>query len=68
MKPPEEVRRIAAEWLRKAEADLRLAEHLIEQGEAYLNAVAFHSQQAAEKIPKRLSDLESKGIPQNTRS
>ena len=50
MKPHEEaVRRVVAEWLRKADADLALASHLLGEGSLFPSAVAFHSQQAAEK-------------------
>jgi hypothetical protein len=36
MKPPEEVKRtIAAEWLRTANADFELAEHLLAEGTAF---------------------------------
>ena len=53
MKPPEEVKRkIAAQWLRRADADFALADHLLGQGESFLNAAAFNSQQAAEKYLK----------------
>ncbi len=53
MKPREQVKRqIVNEWLRKANADLALAEHLLENGTAFLNAITFHCQQAAEKYIK----------------
>ena len=54
MKQPEDVRReVVAEWLRKADADMELAEHLL-HGESFPNAIAFSSQQAAEKYLKAL--------------
>jgi len=53
MKPPEEVKRkVLAEWLRKADSDMGLAEHLLSEGVAFPNAIAFHCQQAAEKYLK----------------
>ena len=53
MRPPEEARRrILADWLRKANADLDLAEHLLSEGAGFPNAIAFHSQQAVEKYLK----------------
>ena len=53
---PREVakRKVLAEWLRKADDDLALAEHLLAESASYPNAVAFHSQQAAEKYLKAL--------------
>ena len=47
-------RRILASWLNKAKADLNVAERLLSQDTEYANAVAFHSQQAAEKYLKAL--------------
>jgi len=53
MKPPEEVkRRILGEWVRKAQADLAVAERLISEEAGFSNAVAFHCEQAAEKFIK----------------
>jgi HEPN domain-containing protein len=54
MKPPEQVKlMILSEWLRKAQNDMAVAERLISEEEAmFANAVAFHSQQAAEKFLK----------------
>jgi len=52
MRPHEEVKReIVAEWVRKADADMELAKHLIHE-ESFPNAIAFSSQQAAEKYLK----------------
>jgi len=39
---------------RKADADLDLADHLLTEGAAFPNAIAFNSQQAAEKYLKAL--------------
>ncbi len=53
MRPPEEIKRkVMAEWVRKADADFDLAEHLLAEGSNFLNAIAFHSQQAVEKYLK----------------
>lgn len=52
MTPHDVRRRLVREWLHKADADLGLAEHLLAEGAAYPNAIAFHSQQAAEKYLK----------------
>lgn len=53
MNQHEETRRkIVAEWLRKADADMNLAKHLLSERAPYTNAIAFHSQQAAEKYLK----------------
>lgn len=53
MKQPDQVkRRILAEWLRKADADIAVAEQLLPNEATFLNAVAFHCQQAAEKYIK----------------
>jgi HEPN domain-containing protein len=61
MKPPEPARtRIVSEWLGKAEADLGVAQRLLGDDDPFLNAVTFHSQQAAEKYLKAL--LTSWGI------
>jgi len=55
MKPLEEVKkRIVNEWLRKADADIAVAERLPLDKSAFLNAVTFHCQQAAEKYLKAL--------------
>lgn len=55
MKPPEDVKkRLVGEWLRKANADFDLAEHLVEEESVFLNAIAFHCQQAVEKYLKAL--------------
>ena len=55
MMPPEEVkRRIVNGWLDRANADIALAEHLLSGEAAFLDAIAFHCQQAAEKYLKAL--------------
>ena len=53
MKPHEEAkRRLVREWLKKADDDIGLAEHLLSERSVFANAIAFHSQQAAEKYLK----------------
>lgn len=53
MRPPDEVRReILESWLRRANEDLSLATHLLEDESLFLNAIGFHAQQAAEKYLK----------------
>lgn len=55
MKPPEDAKhKIVAEWLHKADADFDLADHLLAEGTAFPNAIAFNSQQATEKYLKAL--------------
>lgn len=55
MRPPDDIKRkAAAERLRKADADFDLADHLLAVGGAFPNAIAFNSQQAAEKYLKAL--------------
>lgn len=53
MKPPDEARRdLVRQWLDKAKKDFGLARHLLLEGCGYREAIAFHSQQAAEKLLK----------------
>jgi HEPN domain-containing protein len=53
MGPREEVRRrLVADWRRRADEDLAVAEHLLREGARHANAVAFHCQQAVEKYLK----------------
>jgi len=53
MKPREQVkRRILGEWLRKADADMGLAEHLLSEKAPFYDAITFNCQQAAEKLIK----------------
>jgi len=55
MMPPEDARtRIVSEWLRKAGADLSVAERLLSDEMPFCNAITFHCQQAAEKYLKAL--------------
>ncbi len=53
MRPADGARlRILRDWLRKADADMALAEHLLSDAAQFTNAIAFHCQQAAEKYLK----------------
>ena len=53
MKPPEQVKReLVRQWLDKAASDVGLAAYLLSADAPYLEAVAFHAQQAAEKYLK----------------
>lgn len=53
MKPREQVKlMILNEWLRKAQADIAVAERLVTDDTVFANAVAFHCQQASEKFIK----------------
>ncbi len=55
MRPPDEIRReLVAQWLKKAEEDFALAEHLLREDSGFLAAAGFHWQQAAEKFLKAL--------------
>ena len=64
MKPPDEVRRrILAEWLRKASADIELAEHLLSEGVIFPNAMAYHSHQATEKYLKAFPTCHQVAFP-----
>ena len=48
------VRDFVHEWMQKAEADLKAAEHLLQLEQEDYFTVAFHAQQAAEKFLKAL--------------
>ena len=51
MLPPDKGKRsLVAAWAGKAEKDFDLARHLVEEGCVYPEAIAFNSQQAAEKL------------------
>lgn len=54
MRPPEDkiVRKIAGEWIQKANQDIKAAEALLSQDPPLLFPSCFHSQQAAEKYLK----------------
>jgi HEPN domain-containing protein len=64
MKPHEQAKRkIVAEWLHKADADFDLASHLLAEGALFPGAIAFHSQQAAEKYLKAFLALRQVAFP-----
>ena len=48
------MKRGTAQWVRKAEADFRLADQVIRSGEPFHDSVCFHCQQSAEKYLKAL--------------
>ena len=50
--PDRAIQRLVEAWIRKAEADIRLAEHLLEENAPFWDAIAFHCQQGAEKYLK----------------
>jgi len=55
MKPPDEVQRdLVRQWVEKAEQDLTAAEVLLKAGVGLRPVIAFHSQQAAEKLLKAI--------------
>lgn len=43
---------LVRQWLEKAEKDFNLAHHLVAERHSYREAIAFHSQQTAEKLLK----------------
>lgn len=65
MKPHKDelVRRLSAEWLRKAGDDVKAAEALLKQENPLLFPSCFHSQQAAEKYLKALLTLKQVEFP-----
>jgi len=55
MRPRDQaLRELVVQWLDRAEADLGLAQRLLQDEEPYAWAAAFHAQQAAEKFLKAL--------------
>lgn len=54
------MKRLTAEWVRKAEADYQVAARLHRGPETFHDAVCFHCQQSAEKYLKGL--LEELGL------
>jgi len=53
MKPPDAAKSdLVRQWLAKADEDLGLARHILQTDAPFLNAAAFHAQQAAEKYLK----------------
>jgi len=65
MKPPEDQARLKliADWLNKADQDIRAAEALLSQDPPLLFPSCFHAQQAAEKHLKALLALWAIEIP-----
>ena len=57
------MKKITAEWLRKAEADYRLAVKLSRGSEPFQDQLCFHCQQAAEKYLKSLLVERGKSAP-----
>lgn len=55
MKPAEdELRALVGDWVRKADLDIAVAVRLLAGGREFRDAIAFHSQQGAEKYLKGL--------------
>lgn len=53
MNPPDTPRvDLLRQWVHRAQKDYDLAQHLIEEGSVYREAIAFNAQQAAEKFLK----------------
>ena len=52
MSPEENLKKLIEQWLRKADDDFFLVEHLISEEEPFLIPIAFHAQQAVEKYLK----------------
>ena len=55
------MKKLTREWLRKAEADLRLAKTIAREKPPLHDGVCFHCQQSAEKFLKGL--LQERGVP-----
>lgn len=54
---------LCADWLKKADEDFGLARHLLDEESVFLHAIAFHSQQAAEKYLKALLVFHQREFP-----
>lgn len=52
MLPEDTRRRLVAEWIRRAEDDVRVLKLLAEQPSGFANPICFHAQQAVEKFLK----------------
>ncbi|MBF0509335.1 MAG: HEPN domain-containing protein [Deltaproteobacteria bacterium] len=64
MKPLENpTLKLVSAWLRKADSDMKLAEHLFSEGADFPNAIALHSQQTAEKYLKAFLTYHQKAFP-----
>jgi HEPN domain-containing protein len=57
------MKKLTREWVRKAEADYRLAAKLARGRESFHDQICFHSQQAAEKYLKALLQELGYSIP-----
>jgi HEPN domain-containing protein len=57
------MKKLTAEWVRKAEADYRLAAKLGRGAEPFHDQRCFHCQQAAEKFLKALLEENGQSIP-----
>ena len=57
------MKKLTAEWLRKAEADYRLAAKLFHGSEPFPDQLCYHCQQAAEKFLKALLVEVGKPVP-----
>ena len=57
------MKRMTREWVRKAEADYRLAAKLAKESESFHDQLCFHCQQSAEKYSKALLQELGLGIP-----
>jgi HEPN domain-containing protein len=57
------MKRSTREWVRKAEADYRLAEVIARGGEPFHDQLCFHCQQAAEKYLKALLEEHGQSVP-----
>lgn len=64
MKRPEEVKReFVRQWARKAAADLRAAQRLLDGGADFAASAAYHAQQAGEKFLKAILVWHQVGFP-----
>lgn len=57
------MKRLTAEWVRKAEADLRGARRLSKESPPLHDLVCFHCQQAAEKYLKAILEEAGRTVP-----
>ena len=57
------MKRATREWVRKAEADYRLAEAISRGDESFHDQLCFHCQQAAEKYLKALLEEHGQAVP-----
>src|SRR5713101_6788542 len=57
------MRKLTREWVRKAEADYRLAAKLARGNESFHDQLCFHCQQASEKYLKALLQELGQAIP-----